>query len=381
MVGNPHGGTLINRIEQLNGKTIKSLTKVNLTPVQLSDLDCIAKGVYSPLEGFMNKDDYSSVLNRMRLKNGVVWTIPITLSISKEQSKNIRVGEEVALMHEGLAYGWMEVEDIYDVDLLEEATRIYGTTDLEHPGVARLLGGPSRNIGGKITMFREVPTLFPDHARTPVETRKLFEDRGWKTIVGFQTRNPIHRAHEYIQKTALEHVDGLFIHPLVGETKPDDIPADIRMACYNVLIENYYPKDRVLLGTLSCSMRYAGPREAVFHALVRKNYGCTHFIVGRDHAGVGDYYGTYDAQHIFEAFSPEELGIVPVCMEHSFYCRICEQMASSKTCPHDRTAHIHLSGTMVRNMLKKGDVPPKYFSRPEVIEQLLQYYGRPKDEK
>ncbi|WP_261132652.1 sulfate adenylyltransferase [Bacillus sp. Marseille-Q3570] len=379
MASVPHGGKLIDRVDELQANSIRDLKRVSITDAELTDLECISTGVYSPLKGFMLKEDYESVLTDMRLKTGEIWTIPITLSITTELFAELKGEKKLALEYEGEVYGFIEVQEIYQVDLKREAEFIYGTTDHEHPGVAILFERGSNYIGGPVTMIKRIPADFPTNSFTPEESRALFKKKGWKTIVGFQTRNPIHRAHEYLQKTALEHVDGLFLHPLVGKTKSDDIPAEIRMKCYEVLLSNYYPKERYILGVFTSSMRYAGPREAIFHAIVRKNFGCTHFIVGRDHAGVGDYYGTYDAQRLFDRFDMSELGITPIRLEHSFYCKKCEQMTSLRTCPHSKQDHIHLSGTKVRKMLKEGTTPPPYFSRKEVVDILIEYYKKLKD--
>ncbi|MCY0894196.1 MAG: sulfate adenylyltransferase [Acidibacillus sp.] len=374
----PHGGVLVHR--RIGPYTDESysnnLQRVIIDDVAISDLEQIGMGAFSPLVGFMDEMDYHSVVTQMRLANGIVWPLPIALPISADQAQLITLGETVLLIDEhGTPHATMVVTSKYQVNLNHVVNHLYQTNDSAHPGVMRTLERGSVHLGGPVSVFT---TTTQDHyasyLRTPQETRQLFEKKGWKTIVGFQTRNPIHRAHEYIQKCALETMDGLFIHPLVGPTKADDVPAPLRMRAYETVIEHYYPTNRVALGIFTAAMRYAGPREAILHALVRKNFGCTHFIVGRDHAGVGNYYGTYDAQKIFSLFTPEEIGISPMFFDHAFYCKECGGMATEKTCPHDEKAHVFLSGTKVRTMLKAGIVPPEEFTRRETARVLMEFY-------
>ncbi len=375
----PHGGKLINRVAQGAEresllKKAAGLHKVALTEREISDLELIATGGFSPLEGFMGEADYQGVLEKKRLANGLVWTIPIVLAVTKAEADAIKLGEAITLTDEaGSVLAVMDVAEKFQHPKEKEAELVYKTKDLAHPGVAVVMAQGDICLGGKITVLnRPAHADFTHLRKDPAETREYFKQKGWRRVVAFQTRNPIHRAHEYLQKCALEITDGLFLHPLVGATKGDDVPADVRIKSYEVILNEYYPKDRVLLAAFPGAMRYAGPREAIFHALVRKNYGCTHFIVGRDHAGVGKYYGTFDAHHIFDEFSREDLDITPLFFDHAFYCKKCMGMASTKTCPHDATNHVSLSGTKVRELLQAGQCPPPEFSRVEVAKILIE---------
>jgi sulfate adenylyltransferase len=365
----PHGGYLVDRTGS-RPDNVGSLEQIPLTSRELSDLDMLASGALSPLEGFMGRDDYERVLEDMRLAKGIPWALPVCLAVDHAPQ-----GDEVALTNEaGKPFAVLEVDETYEYDKEREARHAFRTTDEAHPGVARLYAQKPLYLAGKVTVFERAQSAFPELALDPADTRAAFAERGWKRVVGFQTRNPIHRAHEYLTKGALETVDGLLIHPLVGDTKSDDVPAKTRVECYRVLLENYYPQGRVVLSSFPAAMRYAGPREAIWHAICRKNYGCSHFIVGRDHAGVGDYYGTYDAQLIFDEFEPHELDIEPMFFEHAFWCKVCGQMATPKTCPHGGDDHVFLSGTKVRELLAAGDMPPAEFSRPEVADVLINHY-------
>jgi sulfate adenylyltransferase len=375
----PHGGDLVDLLvpegrREATRAEADHLPKLVVNARELSDLEMLTVGALSPLRGFVGEADYVSVLETMHLTNGLAWSIPVTLSLTEDDVKRIGAGGSVALLpwEAGDPIAVVEVAEVFKRDRQKESVGVFGTEDLEHPGVQALHDAGDFCLAGTVRAL-----ALPEHddflpyRLTPAQTRAAFAERGWRTVVGFQTRNPIHRAHEYLQKCALEIVDGLLVHPLVGATKDDDVPADVRMRCYEALFEGYYPKDRAMVSVFPAAMRYAGPREAIWHAICRKNYGCTHFIVGRDHAGVGSYYGTYDAQRIFEEFEPGELGITPLMFEHSFWCNACEGMASPKTCPHGEGSRVSLSGTKVREMLRAGERPPAEFSRPEVADILI----------
>ncbi|NEP59509.1 MAG: sulfate adenylyltransferase [Symploca sp. SIO2G7] len=374
----PHGKQLVSRV--LDGiecqdmfEKAHALPRVTLSTRNIADLQCIATGVYSPLEGFVNEAEYSLIVNDMRLSSGLAWSIPVTLQIPESEAEKCRLGSQIALAHpNGDILAVMTIESKFTPDQNYEAQKVYGTTEDAHPGVNAMKAEGPVYLGGPISLVSSIPyDSFLEYRLSPVQTRLEFANREWNTVVAFQTRNPIHRAHEYITKTALETVDGLFINPLVGMTKADDIPADVRVRCYETIMRLYYPEERTLLGVFPAAMRYAGPREAIMHAIARQNYGCTHFIVGRDHAGVGDYYGTYDAQKLFSEFNRDELKIQPVKFEHAIYCTRTNGMATAKTSPSTKEERIHLSGTKVRAMLRQGKCPPPEFTRPEIAKILI----------
>jgi sulfate adenylyltransferase len=376
----PHGGQLMNRVvDAATAEKLKaeagSLVSLKLSAREQCDLEMIAIGAFSPLTGFMGKADSERVSKEMRLADGTVWPIPVNLGVSDDQAAKIQVGQRVALKDDkDRLLGVLTVKEKFEHNKALEIPNVYKTEDDAHPGVAVIRKQPKTCLAGPIDVVN--PNYEPEYAaerRTPTQTREYFAKKGWNTVAAFQTRNPIHRAHEYLTKCALEMTDGLMIHPVVGETKADDIPADVRMDCYRVLIDNYYNADRVLLSVMPLAMRYAGPREAVLHALIRQNYGVSHFIVGRDHAGVGNYYGTYDAQRIFDQFKDGEIKVQPLKFEHTFFCKKTKGMASSKTTNSGKEDQVMLSGTKVRELLRAGERPPEEFSRPEVADVLIRW--------
>ena len=379
----PHGGHLIPLLstgEKLKAEVEKAklLPVVRLTSRETSDLIMLAMGAFSPLEGFMGRDDYVNVVENMRMANGTLWPIPITLSVPKAQADSLSLGSQVALVDDesGEIMGSMTIREKFAYDKRHEAKQVFRTDDAAHPGVAKVYAQHDALLGGPVQVFSEgiYPKQYGDYYARPAETRAIFEAHGWHTVAAFQTRNPIHRSHEYCTKIALEVSDGILIHPLVGRLKDDDIPADVRMKCYEILLQNYYPKDRVVLKVYPMEMRYGGPREAILHAIFRQNYGCSHLIIGRDHAGVGNYYGPFDAQKIFEEIGPEELHLKPLNIDWTFWCHKCDGMASMKTCPHGKEDRVLISGTKLREMLAKGEMPPEEFTRPEVAKVLMEYY-------
>jgi sulfate adenylyltransferase len=381
----PHGGRLNLLLVEGEERTeqkerAKSMPQVRLSSRETSDLIMMAIGAFSPLSGFMGEDDYTRVVQDMRLADGTLWPIPITLSVTKEEADSFSIGSEIALIDDESdeLMGSMRIEEVFTYDKRVEARQVYKTEDEAHPGVAKVYSQQNILLSGPVKAFSEgpYPNIFGKRYARPATTRAIFEEKGWTTIAAFQTRNPIHRSHEYCTKIALEVCDGIFIHPLVGKLKADDIPAETRMKCYEVLLENYYPEDRVVLKVYPMEMRYGGPREAILHAIFRQNYGCSHLIVGRDHAGVGNYYGPFDAQTIFDDIDDEDLHLKPLKIDWTFWCYKCDGMASMKTCPHSKDDRVLISGTKLREMLANGQVPPKEFSRPEVVQILMDYYKK-----
>ena len=373
----PHGGKLVNRVLNEPEKEAvleqsSSWLSLTIDPDLVSDVENIATGVYSPLEGFLNRPDFESVLKNMRLKSDLPWTVPIVLDVSREMADKLEPGQQILLRAEdSQPVAVMTVEDIYDYDKEEFSRQVYATTDPKHPGVARVLQMKEVLLGGKIDLLNMPVTPYDRYRLSPKETRILFKEKGWKTVVGFQTRNTPHLGHEYVQKTALTFTDGLFINPVIGRKKKGDFKDEVILASYEELIKNYYLKERAVMAILKMEMRYAGPREAIHHAIIRKNFGCTHIIIGRDHAGVGNYYHPYAAQEIFEEFP--DLGIVPLFFKSFFFCRKCNSIENEKTCPHPSSEHIQFSGTRIRDLLLKGEVPPPELMRPEVARIILSF--------
>ena len=376
MVSRPHGGRLVDRTasprraERLREEA-KELPRIELSPGLAADVANIAHGVYSPLEGFLVQEDYLSVLDDMRLSNDLPWTIPIVLDVDPAEISGVKEGDDVALYYRDEPLALMRVEEIYGWDKKEYASKVFKTTDLGHPGVRKTFARKELLVGGSIDLVGEMPEPFEKYRLWPKETRVLFEARGWKTIAAFQTRNVPHLGHEYVQKAALTFTDGLFINPLVGWKKPGDYRDEVIVEAYQALIKHYYPRDSVVFSVLRMEMRYAGPREAIHHAIVRKNFGATHFIVGRDHAGVGNYYGPYEAWDLFREFP--DLGITPLFVREAFYCKKCGQMVNEKICPHSEEYRVRISGTKLREMIKRGEKPPEYMMRPEVAEVILKH--------
>jgi ATP sulfurylase len=377
----PHGGHLVDRL--LTGPAARearehaqTLPGIELSDRALADLECLVTGVYSPLSGFQGEQDHASVVRSMRLVDGTVWPVPVTLPVDEARAFEVAPGSELALLRQGEPVGILEVRERFRPDPEAEARQVFGTVERDHPGVAAIYDGGDYRLAGPVRAWGlPLNDRFADYRLTPAQTREEIARRGWRSVVAFQTRNPVHRAHEYLQKVALETVDGLLLHPLVGTTKEGDISPDVRLRTYERILHEYYPGERTLLTVFPAAMRYAGPREAVMHAIARKNYGCTHFIVGRDHAGVGDYYGTCEAQEIFDGFAEADLGIRTLRFDHAFFCRQCGQMATPRSCPHGGDDHVHLSGTEVRRLLRNGDMPPPEFTRPEVAEILVDAFS------
>jgi len=369
----PHGGKLVERVDFSDRKRdeAREMLKIHVSIDEARDLGNIGHGVFSPLEGYMLREDFENVLADGRLSNDLPWTIPIVKDVSREEIEKILESEEIALFYKDTPMAILHVEEMYPYNKKEYAEKVFRTTSIEHPGVANIMKKEDYLVGGKITLLNDPPTKFPRYKLWPKETRILFKEMGWRSVVGFQTRNAPHIGHEYVQKTALTFVDGLFINPLIGKKKKGDFKDEVIIKAYETLFEHYYPKNSATLGILETEMRYAGPREAIFHAIMRKNFGCTHFIVGRDHAGVGNFYGPYEAQEIF--YDYPDLGITPLFFRSFFYCKKCGGVVNEKICPHGPEHHITFSGTRIREMLLRGEKPSELMMRPEVAEIILQF--------
>ena len=359
----PHGNKELITFQE---KYLKPSQTIKIPDFIKYDLEMFRIGAFTPLNGFLGKEDAEEVINNMHLKNGILWSIPILLPINEELDKIVGLQDST-----GDIIAIVKIKDIFTLDMDNYTKNVYKTNNLDHPGVKKVFELGNKFAEAEILSIKKQKDILD--TIEPLEMRKIINQKQWKTVIAFQTRNPIHRAHEYITKTALETMDGLVIHPLIGETKSDDIPAEARIECYEKLINNYYNKEKTILSYLPAAMRYAGPREAIHHMIIRKNYGFTHMIIGRDHAGVGDYYGTYEAQELVEKYK-KELEIEPLKFEHAFYCKKCEEVVTAKTCPHKKEDWLHLSGTKVREMLSKGERPPKEFSRPEIADILIKHY-------
>lgn len=376
MVAKPHGGRLVNKVvsgrrREALVEEVAQLPSIGLANEVAVDVENIAHGVLSPLEGFMTQEDYLHVLQEMRLSNDVPWTIPITLDVDPQEVKGVSEGDDVSLTYEGRPLAVMKVEEIYRWDRREHALKVYGTLDPGHPGVAETMMRKELLLGGPIDLISEVPNPFEKYTLRPIETRVLFREKGWKTIVAFQTRNAPHMGHEYVQKAALTFADGLFINPLMGKKKRGDFKDEVILSAYEALVKHYFPREAVVLAVLRTEMRYAGPREAIHHSIMRKNFGCTHIIIGRDHAGVGSFYHPYAAWEIFKEFP--DLGITPLFIRESFYCVRCGGMVNEKICPHGEGDRLYLSGTKIREMLMRRERPPEHVMRPEVVNAILNY--------
>lgn len=380
----PHGGKLFPRLlkgEELveAKKRARELPTVHMTSRETSDLIMIGIGAFSPVIGFMGNDDWKGICEEFKMGNGMFWPIPITLSVPRDEASGLREGDEVALVdgESKVLMGSMRIEEKYTIDNHYECKEVFRTDDKNHPGVAKVMAQGEFNIAGPVKVFSELdyPDRFPVLYARPGETRAIFEERGWQTIAVLQLRNPMHRSHEYLARIGLEVSDGLFVHQLVGKLKEGDIPAEVRVRCVQAVIDNYFPEERVVTKVYPMEMRYAGPREALLHAVFRQNYGASHMIVGRDHAGVGDYYGPFDAQKIFSEIPEDALAIKILPIDWTFYCYKCKEMASFKTCPHGKEDRLILSGTLLRKMLTQGDPIPGEFSRPEVLAILKEYYA------